>query len=95
MHKFYWNNTHRGVGGGGSGGSVANNASAVTSSSSSASVASSSVSEARKISASESFEHQLNMDLTPVSVRHHHPEVPARAYGATSIKIGKIPVFQF
>ena len=88
MHKFYWNNTHRGVGGG-SGGSVANNASAATSSSS-ASVASSSVSEARKISASENFEHQLNMDLTPVSVRHHHPEVPARAYGATSIKIGKI-----
>ena len=82
MHKFYWNNTHRG-----GCGSASNNVSAATLSSASSS---SSVSEARKISATkEKFENQLDMDLTPVSVRHHHPEVPARAYGATSIKIGK------
>ena len=79
MHKFYWNNTQRSGSGGATGSSVASNAAPATSS--------------QKISltsAENCQADQYNMDLSAVNIRHGHPEVPARAYGATaSIKVGK------
>lgn len=80
MHKFYWNNTQRSGSGGATASSVASNAAAATSS--------------QKISLTSAencqADHQYNMDLSAVNIRHGHPEVPARAYGATaSIKVGK------
>lgn len=79
MHKFYWNNTQRSGSGGATASSVASNAAAATSS--------------QKISltsAENCQADQYNMDLSAVNIRHGHPEVPARAYGATaSIKVGK------
>ena len=79
MHKFYWHNTQRSGSGGATASSVASNAAAATSS--------------QKISltsAENCQADQYNMDLSAVNIRHGHPEVPARAYGATaSIKVGK------
>ena len=74
MHKFYWNNTQRG--GASNGSAVASNAAATPTTSSQ--------------KETEENGEQFNMDLSAVNIRHGHPEVPARAYGATaSIKIGK------
>ena len=79
MHKFYWNNTQRSGSGGATGSSVASNAAAPATSSQKISLA-----------AENCQADQYNMDLSAVNIRHGHPEVPARAYGATaSIKIGK------
>ena len=76
MHKFYWNNTQRS---GATSSSVASNATAPATSSQKISLA-----------AENCQADQYNMDLSAVNIRHGHPEVPARAYGATaSIKIGK------
>ena len=76
MHKFYWNNTQRS---GATSSSVASNATAPATSSQKISLA-----------AENCQTDQYNMDLSAVNIRHGHPEVPARAYGATaSIKIGK------
>ena len=79
MHKFYWNNTQRSGSGGATASSVASNAAPATSS--------------QKISltsAENCQADQYNMELSAVNIRHGHPEVPARAYGATaSIKVGK------
>ena len=79
MHKFYWNNTQRSGSGGATGSSVASNAAAPATSSQKISLA-----------AENCQADQYNMDLSAVNIRHGHPEVPARAYGATaSIKVGK------
>ena len=75
MHKFYWNNTQRGG---------ASNSSAVASNAAATPTTTSSQKE------TEENGEQFNMDLSAVNIRHGHPEVPARAFGATaSIKIGK------
>ena len=81
MHKFYWNNTQRSGSGGATASSVASNAAAPATSSQKISLTSAENCPA---------DHQYNMDLSAVNIRHGHPEVPARAYGATaSIKVGK------
>ena len=81
MHKFYWNNTQRS---GATSSSVASNAPTTATSSQKISLA-----------AENCQADQYNMDLSAVNIRHGHPEVPARAYGATaSIKIGKKSLFK-